>query len=255
MESLRLVSPNAYLRYLDFPGDKTPIVFIHGMGCASTIDYARVIANPALAGHRFLLPDMLGHGYSDAPQDFSYAIDAHARTIATLLDQLSIKGAVVFGHSAGGSVAIALASQRRDLVGRLICSESNLNPGGGTVSKAVAAQTEEEFTAAGHRAVVQQVIATGWTSRAATFRTTNPIAFHRTARSLVEGSSPTWMELLVRLKIPRAWIVGEKDAPDDDKELFAPHGIPVFVVPGGDHDMAFGNPDGVAETIAGALRA
>lgn len=188
------------------------------MGCASTIDYPRVIANRALADYRCLLPDQLGHGYSDAPQDFSYTIAAHASTMATLLDHLGISGAVVFGHSAGGSIAITLAAQRPDLVSRLILSESNLDPGGGTFSKRIAAQTEQDFVAKGQREVVELVMKMGWASRAATFRATDPIAFHRTAASLVAGSTPTWREL-----------------------------------PNGDHDMAFGNPDGVAEAVAQAL--
>jgi pimeloyl-ACP methyl ester carboxylesterase len=82
---------------------------------------------------------------------------------------------------------------------------------------------------------------------------TNPIAFHRTAASLVVGSHPTWKELLFGLKLPRAWIVGDRDGPEADKEIMDPQGIPVFVVPNADHDMAFGNPDGVAEAIAQAL--
>ena len=66
MESLHLDRPDAYLRYLDFPGSDPPIVFIHGLGVASTFDYPLVAADQHLAGHRKLLPDLLGHGYSDA---------------------------------------------------------------------------------------------------------------------------------------------------------------------------------------------
>ena len=255
MQSLHFESVKAYLRYLDFPGNDPPMLFIHGLGCASTIDYPRVIANRALSGRRFVLLDLFGHGYSDAPAAFSYTIEAHAESVATFLDQLSIKHAVVFGHSAGGAVAIVLASSRPDLVARLICSESNLNPGGGTFSKGIAAQSEEEFTANGQSAAVERMIQVGWISRAATFRAANPIGFHRTAASLVAGSHPTWKELLFGLKLPRAWIVGEKSGAEADKEIMGPQGIPVFVVPEADHDMAFGNPDAVAGAIVQALQA
>ena len=253
MKSLRLERQGAYLRYHDFPGPATPMVLLHGMGCASTIDYPRVIANPALAGRRYLLPDLLGHGMSDAPEDFSYTIAAHAETVAALLDHLSIKDAVVFGHSAGGSVAITLAAHRPDLVSRLIASEANLDPGGGTFSKGIAAQSEHDFITNGHREAVERVMNMGSTSRAATFRGTNSIGFYRTAVSLVAGSTPTWRELLYGFKIPRAWIVGEKSDPEDDIKAHTPHGIPVYVVPDGDHDMAFGNPDGVAQALAEAI--
>ena len=81
MESLHLDRADAYLRYLDFPGSDPPIVFINGLGVASTFDYPLVAADPHLAGYRKLLPDLLGHGYSDAPRDFTYTIAEHARTI------------------------------------------------------------------------------------------------------------------------------------------------------------------------------
>ena len=116
MDSLLLEPTGAYLRYEDVPGDEEPIVWLHGLGCAASADFAHVAAHPSLRGHRSLLIDLLGHGYSDAPKDFGYALEDHARTVAALMDHLGLSHSPVFGHSMGGSVAITMAAERPDLV-------------------------------------------------------------------------------------------------------------------------------------------
>jgi pimeloyl-ACP methyl ester carboxylesterase len=253
MESLRLENPAGHLRYIDFPADSPSLVFFHGMGCASTIDYPRVVANRALAGRRCLLPDMFGHGYSDAPPDFSYSVADHAETMAALLDQLAVKDALIFGHSMGGSVGVVLVRQRPDLASRLILAESNLDPGGGTFSTGIAAQAENDFLRSGHKAVVELFLSTGSPSRAATFRATDPIGLYRSAASLVAGSRPTWREQLYAMKLPRSWIAGESSGDQEETDAMSRQGIPVHVVPKAGHDMPFDNPDGLAEAIAQAL--
>ncbi len=42
----------ATLRWHDFPGDGLPVVFIHGLGCASSYDYPRIASDPALRERR-----------------------------------------------------------------------------------------------------------------------------------------------------------------------------------------------------------
>jgi pimeloyl-ACP methyl ester carboxylesterase len=254
MESLHLDTPDAHLRYLDYPGDKTPIVFIHGLGCASTFDYPIVASDARLAGHRKLAVDLFGHGYSDAPRDFTYTVAEHARTVAELLDHLGIKGAVLYGHSMGGSAAVMLTVARPDLVSRLLLAEPNLKPGGGFLSRYIAEQSEEEFVAHGHHAVVEKFI--DWPLRIATFRGTDSVGFYRSSVSLVAGTSPTWREQLYAIQVPRTYVAGEKSNPTTEElEEFTSRGIRVCVVPRGGHDMAVENPEGVAEAIAQALSA
>ncbi|UCF10872.1 MAG: hypothetical protein JSW65_04110 [Candidatus Bipolaricaulota bacterium] len=62
MESHRLSSPRASLRYIDLPGDGAPVVFLHGLGSASSSDFPHIAADPALRGRRSLLVDLLGFG-------------------------------------------------------------------------------------------------------------------------------------------------------------------------------------------------
>jgi pimeloyl-ACP methyl ester carboxylesterase len=77
--------PSWRLRYHDLPGSGVPLLFVHGLGCASSSDFPRVAADPALAGRRRLLLDLLGAGFSDRPDDFAYSVAAHAQTVAGLI--------------------------------------------------------------------------------------------------------------------------------------------------------------------------
>ena len=51
---------DAYIRYQDFHGEETPILFIHGLGCAGSFDYPQVATDSKLVKHRCILIDLLG---------------------------------------------------------------------------------------------------------------------------------------------------------------------------------------------------
>src|SRR5256885_12239098 len=129
VRSLWLAQPGAYLRYHDLPGEGPALVYLPGLGIASSAHFPALAAQPALAGWRPLLVDPLGFGFSDRPQDFGYTLDDHARTVAALLDHLGLAGCAVFGHSWGGSVAVALAALRPELVARLVPAGAHPHPG------------------------------------------------------------------------------------------------------------------------------
>jgi 3-oxoadipate enol-lactonase len=87
---------------------KIPLVLIHGFGLDRTI--WREVAEQHLADYRVILPDVRGHGESDAPEGV-YPISLLAADLAGLLDHLQIEKAVVCGHSMGGYIALAFAAQ------------------------------------------------------------------------------------------------------------------------------------------------
>ena len=79
-----------WVRYHDLPGDDTPIVFLHGLGCSGSHDYPMVASDPRLASHRRILVDLPGSGYSDKPDDFGYSVPEHAGVVVSLLDHLGL---------------------------------------------------------------------------------------------------------------------------------------------------------------------
>jgi len=241
------------VRFLDLPGEGPPLVFVHGLGCASSHDYPEVAAHAALAHRRRLLVDLPGFGFSDRPDDFAYTVDAHADALAALTAAVAPGPFALFGHSMGGAVAIALAAREHGRVLRLVLSEPNLDEGGGAFSRPVAARAEADYVARGHDAAVRAAELGGMRDWAATMRAASPLAVHRGAVSLVAGASPSWRARLAAMTMPRAVLFGANSLPDPDTERLPALGVAVRIVPGVGHAMANENPSAVAEAIAAAL--
>ncbi|MFG2088729.1 MULTISPECIES: alpha/beta fold hydrolase [unclassified Spirillospora] len=106
----------------DGPRDAPALVLIHGLA-GSTRWWDSFV--PELAGsYRVLRVDLLGHGRSAKPSGEGYAIPEQGRRVGEVLDRLGVEHALVVGHSTGGSVATALAEQRRDLVSAVALIDS-----------------------------------------------------------------------------------------------------------------------------------
>jgi len=238
----------AALRYHDLPGSGPPLVFLHGLGCAASCDYPQIAA---LTGRRALLVDLLGAGFSDHPGDFGYTIEDHAAAVAALVARFPAVD--VFGHSMGGSIAIAVATRCADRVARLVVSEPNLDPGGGAFSRGIAAASEAAFIAAGHAALIASARAAGNDLWAAGLTTWSAVAVHRAAASLVAGSAPTWRTQLATLRMPRTVLFGARSLPDPDTERLAAIGAAIRVVPDAGHSLMWENPAGVAAALREAL--
>jgi pimeloyl-ACP methyl ester carboxylesterase len=253
MKSLRLAVAQVDLRFHDMPGRGVPLLFIHGLGCASSCDYATVAGDPALSGRRMLLVDLLGSGFSDRPADFAYTIDAQARTIAALIDHLGCESLDLFGHSMGGSIAIVVAHLLGEQVRRLVVGEPNLDPGGGFASRRIAAMSEADYVARGHDELVRASRADGNATWAASLALSAPWAVHRGATSLMAGGSPTWRDMLYARHGPKTLLIGSQSLPDPDAERLPLGGVSVGIVPEAGHAMAWQNPSGLAAAIARAL--
>ena len=85
-----------------------PLVLIHGFGLNRSIWSG--MASAYLPDCRLILPDVRGHGESDAPEG-PYPMDLLADDLAGLLDHLGVTKAVVCGHSMGGYIALAFAAR------------------------------------------------------------------------------------------------------------------------------------------------
>ncbi|MFJ8660036.1 alpha/beta fold hydrolase [Streptomyces sp. NPDC093795] len=250
MRELFLADQGAYIRWIDLPGDGPVRVFVHGLGCTAASDFAHIAAHPALGGARALLVDLLGHGLSDRPAAFDYRMESQAAAVAAVLDHLGLTGVDLVGHSMGGAVTIHLAAARPDLVARLVVAEPNLYAGGGAFSSPVAAQDEDAFVAKGFARMLATLDRADYVAR---LRLADPLAVHRSATALVEGSVPAPGDLLAALTLPRTFLLGEFSRPDPDAEKATAFGIPVIEIPRAGHNLMLDNADGFATALAHAL--
>jgi pimeloyl-ACP methyl ester carboxylesterase len=98
------------LHYLDSgPPDAPPVVLFHGNG-AMIQDFVGSGLIPLLAQrHRVIAFDRPGFGYSTRPRWPLMTPDAQAALFQAALDRLGVRNPIVFGHSWGALVALALA--------------------------------------------------------------------------------------------------------------------------------------------------
>lgn len=255
MRELWSTRGEAFIRYFDLPGDEVPIVFVHGIGCSGSHDYPQVAAQPGLAGHRRVLIDLLGCGYSDRPDGFGYSVRDHASVLEELIDHLDLNDFVLFGHSAGGAIALELARRMEGRLRGLVLSESNLDPSPPVaVSYEVASQSEEAFIDHGYTELIAAARGAGGDNWASSVTHWSPRAMWRLADSLKRGQQPNGRQVLYDLNVPRAYLIGENSLPDPDRSELPRHGIDVLIVPSVGHSMAWEDPVGVAASIAAAIK-
>ena len=94
-----------------------PIVLLHCYACSMRWWDGMV---PLLSeDHRVIRLDFLGHGGSAKPAS-GYSMEEQAALAAEALHRVGVEGAVVVGHSMGGTVATALAAESSEIVDRLV---------------------------------------------------------------------------------------------------------------------------------------
>jgi magnesium chelatase accessory protein len=92
-------------------GEGPVLLLVHGTGAAS--HSFRDVA-PLLAGkYRVVVPDLPGHGFTDAPPTYRMSLRDMSTAVGDLLAALGAQPALVAGHSAGAAIAARLALDGR----------------------------------------------------------------------------------------------------------------------------------------------
>lgn len=268
MNHLYLPGHDAVIAWHRLPG-ADPVVCLPGICIDAAANFLDLVTQPRLAGRGFVLIDHIGSGLSDHAPAFDHSLASHAATVAAVMDHLGLRAAPVFGHSMGGSVAIALAAARPDLVSRLIVGEGNLTPGGGSVTASIAAQSLEAFLTEGHAARLaglRRALRDGRRGAevlALSAARADPRALWAISRSLVhlpEG----FADRFLGLDLPRTFLYGEKthpatlghptpDAPDP--AWLEAHGVATVTLPAAGHLLMLDNPAGAADILHATLSA
>ncbi len=230
-----------------------PLIFLHGLGCASSFKYPSIAMAKPLADRHSILVDFFGSGYSDWPTDFGYRVEDHTQVIFELIEHLGFDKVDLYGHSLGGTVAVETAALLQDRVRHLVLSEANLDRGGGQFSRDIASVSEEVYVREKHLQTIEHSVASGNTEWAATLRLCDPRSVYWGARSLVEGPASDWRELFYRHTAEKTCIFGEQSLPNADTDVLSVHGVSIDVVRNAGHSMGLENPSGLAVSIGKAL--
>jgi pimeloyl-ACP methyl ester carboxylesterase len=111
------------LAYVEIAGSELPLLLVHGFTDTSR---SFSLLAPHLSGRRLIMPDLRGHGGSQAGQGCGVA--DFAEDIARLIRRLRLERPIVVGHSLGAMVSIALAARHPDLIGGLVILAGTLMP-------------------------------------------------------------------------------------------------------------------------------
>ncbi len=104
-------------RYLE-EGSGPAVLLLHGASLGSSADvWAGNLRDLASHGLRVIAPDLPGFGLTDNPSDHSLGF--RARFVVAFLDALGIDRAHIVGHSQSGQIAVRLAIDEPDRVGRI----------------------------------------------------------------------------------------------------------------------------------------
>ncbi|MDV8015701.1 alpha/beta hydrolase [Rhodococcus sp. IEGM 1241] len=238
-------------------GARATRVYIGGLGSASSVTFAEVAAHPLIDGDaRSIMIDLLGSGWSDHPEDFSYTVESHADSIASTLDAAGVSSAHVIGHSLGGSISIILASTRPDLVAHLTLCEPNLEPGLGIISGKILSWNESEFVTGGYQSLLESMRRDEqrkipFAGSAQTTARWSALALHRTATSLVAERYPALRAQLDALVISPVYVIGADSNNTPDDGLLAT--CQVATVPEAGHFMMNDNLEAFCALIAPGL--
>ncbi len=118
------------MHYVD-EGTGEPIVLLHG---EPTWGYLyRKFVPPLARQWRVIVPDHMGFGKSETPQDREYTLKAHVANLAALVDELGLDGITFVGQDWGGPILAAYTVRHPDRVKR-ICLMNSLCGYGGMVA-------------------------------------------------------------------------------------------------------------------------
>tara|TARA_R100000687_G_scaffold60531_1_gene48881 strand:- start:469 stop:1308 length:840 start_codon:yes stop_codon:yes gene_type:complete len=108
------------IHYLD-QGSGPVVVFLHGSGSGASGHSNFKFNYPFLAenGYRVIVPDLIGYGYSDKPEDVDYHIDFFVECVKQTLDVIGVDKVTLIGNSLGGAIAIRYALTYPDQVEKL----------------------------------------------------------------------------------------------------------------------------------------
>ena len=125
------------VHYLDEgPADSSSLLLMHGEPTWSYL-YRKMIPVFTEAGHRTIVPDLVGFGRSDKPTERSdYTYQRHVDWMQSLIDQLDPSGMTLVCQDWGGLVGLRLLTANPDRFDRAVVANTGLPTGDATPTDA-----------------------------------------------------------------------------------------------------------------------
>ena len=103
------------LHYLDEgPKDAPVMLAVHGNPTWSF--YWRALIERFAGDFRVVIPDHIGCGLSDKPQDWDYLLEQHISNLEKLVTHLDLQRVTLVVHDWGGAIGMGVAGDRKSVV-------------------------------------------------------------------------------------------------------------------------------------------
>ena len=110
------LGPHRY-HYLD-EGKGEPLLMVHGNPTWSF--YYRNLINAFYSSHRCVVPDHMGCGLSDKPQNYPYTLATHIDNLERLVEHLNLKELNLLVHDWGGAIGLGFAIRQPERIKRIL---------------------------------------------------------------------------------------------------------------------------------------
>jgi pimeloyl-ACP methyl ester carboxylesterase len=104
-------------------GSGAPVVLLHGLGSRAE-DWANLMPQLKQAGFHVYAIDLLGYGRSARPANATYSIPEEAQYVEEFIAQRRLDKVNLVGWSMGGWVAMRIALDKPERIGRLVLCDS-----------------------------------------------------------------------------------------------------------------------------------
>src|SRR5260370_39172041 len=91
-------------------GRGSPVVFIHGLGSSSYMEW-RYTLEPTAARYGVFAPDLPGYGRTEKPRA-RYTIPYFARFVERYMEDRGLRSAALFGARAVGRIALSVVREK-----------------------------------------------------------------------------------------------------------------------------------------------
>ena len=111
------------------PSSTAPVLMLHGEPSWAYL-YRKMVAIIADAGHRAVVPDLVGFGRSDKParrEDYTY--QRHVDWMHGFIDALDLKDITLVCQDWGGLIGLRLAAEQPDRCARIVAANTFLPTG------------------------------------------------------------------------------------------------------------------------------
>ncbi len=117
-EPKRFDTGRGVMSYLDEGAGDVAVLMVHGNPTWSF--YYRNLVLGLRGKVRCIVPDHLGCGLSDKPQDFDYTLGEHIRNLRALVDSLKLKRIHLIVHDWGGPIGLGTMLPQADKLGKVV---------------------------------------------------------------------------------------------------------------------------------------